>query len=184
MTKQLISFHAADLAGFTRALARQLGAQSPSHVTLMNMLARAAGFQNVQHLRAVSVKGVGRPATVPEPPAPERKDPRKIARALQQFDALGRLQQWPAKQIIQDLAMWALWAALPAGVKMSEGQISAILQGEHRFNDAAILRRNLIACGLVSRQPGGMDYQRIEQAPPPEASALIREVTRRRKIRS
>lgn len=181
MTKPLISFHAADLAGFSRALARQLGAASPSHVSLMNMLARAAGFQNLQHLRAVSIQAEGLPQNIPEALPP--KDARKIARALQQFDGQGRLTQWPAKQSIQDLTMWALWAALPAATKMHEGEISGILQDEHAFADAAILRRNLIACGLVSRLPGGIDYQRIEQAPPPEARDLIRAVTQRRKTR-
>lgn len=178
MTKPLISFHTADLAGFTRALARQLGTQGPSHVTLMNMLARAADFQNVQHLRAVS-----RPenAVADIPAAP--KDPQKIARALQHFDAQGRLSHWPAKRNIQDLAMWTLWAALPAATKMHEGQISALLQDEHMFGDVAILRRSLISCGLVIRALGGVEYQRIEQAPPPEARDLIRAVTQRRKAR-
>ena len=181
MTKPLIYFHVADFAGFTRALARQLGAQSPSHVTLMNMLARAAGFQNVQHLRAMTIQADIVAQKNPE--ILEPKDARKIARALQQFDGQGRLLQWPAKQNIQDLAMWALWAALPAGAKMQEGQISALLQVEHIFADAAILRRNLIACGLVSRMPGGVDYQRVEQPPPREAREVIRAVSLRRKSR-
>ncbi len=80
--------------------------------------------------------------------------------------------------------MWALWAALPAATTMHEGQISALLQDQHVFGDVATLRRNLISCGLVSRQLGGIDDQRIEQAPPPEARDLMRAVTQRRKSRS
>lgn len=100
-----------------------------------------------------------------------------------QFDDQGRLRQWPAKRAVQTLALWALWAALPAGKNLGEGEISALLAGEHSFGDAATLRRTMISCALLSRQAGGVDYLRIEQEPPPEAKALIASVTMRRKGR-
>ncbi len=170
-----------DLGKFTRALSRQLGENAPSHLTLMNMLARAAGFQNVQHMRAAIVlnEPLAEPPPVPTPPV----DARKVSRALQQFDPLGRLAHWPAKRNMQTLALWAIWAALPAGKKLQEGQISALIDREHLFGDAAILRRDMVGCGLLSRQDGGVDYLRVEQVPPPEAKALIHAVAARRKAR-
>ena len=179
MTKPPIPLIAKDLAQFTRALARQLGETAPSHLTLMNMLARAAGFQNLSHLQAAQVAEI-----LPiEPPAPPPVDMRKITRVLQQFDAQGRLVQWPAKRNVQILALWVLWAALPAGQKLQEREISEIIDREHLFKDSAILRRDLIGCGMVSRKVGAVDYLRIEQEPPAEAKALIQAVTARRKMR-
>lgn len=178
MTKPPIPLNANDLAQFTRALARQLGERAPSHLTLMNMLSRAAGFQNVQHLRIAQAS-----AATTEPPL-HTHDAKSVERALAQFDDLGRLRQWPAKRAVQTLALWALWAALPAETLLSEREISALLAGEHSFGDAATLRRTMISCQLVTRQVGGVAYLRIEQPPPPEARALIRAVTSRRKLRA
>lgn len=177
MTKSPIPLIAKDLAQFTRALARQLGEATPAHLSLMNMLARAAGFQNVQHMRALAEAA---PQAAPPLPKPDAK---LVDRALMQFDDQGRLRQWPAKRAVQTLALWALWAALPAGKNLGEGEISALLAGEHSFGDAATLRRTMISCALLSRQAGGVDYLRIEQEPPPEAKALIASVTMRRKGR-
>lgn len=178
MTKQPIPLVAKDLAQFTRALARQLGEATPTHLTLMNMLARAAGFQNVQHMRA---EAEAAPPTAPPLPKPDAK---LVERCLAQFDDEGRLRQWPAKRMVQTLALWALWAAVPAGQRLGEGEISAILSGEHSFADPATLRRTMISCGLLTRQAGGVDYLRVEQEPLPEAKALIAAVTTRRKGRA
>lgn len=176
MTKPPIPLAVQDLSQFARALARQLGETGPSHLTLMNMLARAAGFQNMQHMRAAA-----QAAPIDQPlPKPDAK---LVERALMQFDDQGRLRQWPAKRMVQTLALWALWASIPAGQVMSEGAISALLQGEHSFGDAATLRRTMISCAMLTRQAGGVDYLRIEQEPPPEAKALIAAVTARRKGR-
>lgn len=180
MTNIPLPLNSPDLGQFARALSRQLGENAPSHLTLMNMLARAAGFQNVQHMRATMVEA--KPLAVP-PPVPQPVDARKVARALQQFDPLGRLAHWPAKRNMQTLALWAIWAALPAGKKLQEGQISALIDGEHLFGDAALLRRDMVGCGLLARQDGGVDYLRVEQMPPPEAKALIHAVATRRKAR-
>lgn len=52
MPKAPLPLRADDLMTFVRALSQQLGDASPSHPTLMNMIARAANYQNVQHLRS------------------------------------------------------------------------------------------------------------------------------------
>ncbi len=173
-----------DLGQFTRALSRQLGETAPSHLTLMNMLARAAGFQNVQHMRAYAADAAPT-VTNPDAKLPDVKlpDAKLVARCLAQFDEQGRLRQWPAKRMVQTLALWAVWAALPARKPLTEGEISALLMAEHSFGDPATLRRTMLACQLMSRRVGGVDYLRAEQEPPPAAKALIHAVAARRKAR-
>lgn len=180
MTRTPIPLIAEDLTEFSRALARQLGDASPSHLSLMNMLARAAGFQNLQHMRAIQAAGRRAAAERPETMA----DARAVARAEGQFDAQGRLKQWPARQAVQTLALWALWAALPPERIMDEREVNARLGEEHLFGDPATLRRTMIAAGLLTRNTDGSDYRRIERTPPAEAKALIRAVTARRRARA
>ena len=173
MTKDSLILPVADLSSFTRALSRQLAPEAPSHLALMNMLARAAGFRNLQHLRAAQT--AGDKLAIP----PEAVDHALVTRALAQFDAGGLLRQWPARRAVQILCLWAIWARLPREVSMTERQISAALNALHGFGDAAILRRDMVALGLLSRTTDGSDYHRLENRPPPEARALIGHLTSR-----
>ena len=184
MTKTPLPLRADDLTTFTRALSRQLGQASPSHLALMNMLARAAGFQNLQHLRAASAAQRRLDSRVEAPPLePSPADARQVERALHQFDALGRLQAWPARRAVQTLALWGLWSAFPAGSSLREREVNDLLQPEHLFGDPATLRRTMISCGLVTRQPDCTDYRRVEREPPAEAKAVIRSLSARRSAR-
>ena len=176
MTKIPVPLRAEDLSAFTRALSRQLGQNSPSHLALMNMVARAAGFQNQQHMRAASAALRRLNNRVENPLA----DARAVERALNHFDALGRLRGWPAKRAVQTLALWGLWAVLPARSSLREAEINALLQPEHLFYDPATIRRTMIACGMLTRRPDGSDYRRVEQEPPAEAKALLRALSVRR----
>ena len=177
MSKDSLILPVADLSAFTRALARQFTPDAPSHVTLMNMLARAAGFRNLQHLRAAQTAG----AKLADVPPPEVVDHAQVARALAQFDTAGILRQWPARRGVQILCLWALWARLPVGLSLTERQFSATLNTLHAFGDAAILRRDMVALGLIRRNADGSDYQRLESRPPSEARALIRQLASRMK---
>lgn len=177
MTKTPIPLSAEDLTGFVRALARQLGQTSPSHLTLMNMVARAAGFQNVQHMRAASAARRRQDAKVEQVPP----DMRAVERALHLFDARGRLRQWPAKRAVQTLSLWAIWSVLPARVSLDEREINVRLRAAHCFNDPATLRRTMISCGLLTRQRDGSDYRRVEQEPSAAARAVIGAIAARRR---
>lgn len=179
MTKTPLPLHADDMTVFTRALSRQLGDASPSHLTLMNMIARAAGFQNVQHMRAASAAT----RRLDNQTDDIVVDARSVERTLHQFDESGRLRQWPSRRSIQTLALWALWAILPANRPLDEREVNDHLTDEHLFEDAATLRRTMIACGLLSRKRDGTGYRRIERQPPAEAKAVIRAVSARRRAR-
>ncbi|MES0861139.1 DUF2087 domain-containing protein [Ruegeria sp. SCPT10] len=180
MTKTPIPLHVDDLTGFARALNHQLGEASPPHLSLMNMLARAAGFQNLQHMRASNAAK----RRIETRPDAEPLDMRTVERAFIQFDAAGCLKRWPSRRAVQTLALWALWASIPAGISLTETEVNERLGQEHLFDDPATLRRTMISCGLLTRQIDGSDYRRIEQSPSPEAQAVIREVTLRRRNRA
>ncbi|MEO1798289.1 MAG: DUF2087 domain-containing protein [Pseudomonadota bacterium] len=175
MTRTPLPLYHDDLSSFSRTLAKELGPNAPSHLTLMNMLARAAGFENVQHMRAA--EAASRRLARQEPPAPV--DARRVERALQHFDAEGRLKQWPSKRQSQTLALWAIWARLPAKAPMSEPELNAKLNAAHSFEDPATLRRAMISEGLLTREVDGSVYHRLEQRPPAEALALAQAIAGR-----
>jgi len=180
MPKNPLPLRADDLTVFVRALAKQLGAASPSHLTLMNMTARAASFQNVQHMRSAHAAGQRLARRNDDPLV----DARAVERAVHQFDAFGRLRQWPSKQGVQTLALWALWATVPADRSMRETEVNEHLAREHLFDDPATLRRTMIGCTLLTRRRDGTEYRRIEQEPPAEAKALIKVLGPRRRARA
>jgi hypothetical protein len=172
MTKHTIPLLAEDISYFTRILAQQLkdAAHPPAHLSLMNMLSRAAGFRNFQHLRAAHAAG----ARLAVSQDPENIDHQLVEKTLHQFDALGRMKHWPSRRKIQELGLWAFWARLPARTTLQEHDVNAVLRAEHLFGDPAILRRSLVGLGLVTRNRDGSDYRRCEQKLPAEARALIR----------
>ncbi len=173
MPRTAIPYATPDISALAKSLRDQLARQGPApgHVEMLNILARAAGAKNFQHYRARAVA----------PEAPIETSPADLARVeklVRQFDAEGRLVQWPAKPSQQALALWALWAALPGGDAVSEPVFNARLNALHTFGDPAILRRSMVSAGLVSRTQDCRDYRRVEQRPPPEAQALIRRLRR------
>lgn len=177
MTRTAFPFATRDVSALARSLQRELAAHdgAPGHVQLLNMLARAGGYRNFQHFRAQQAAA----DRLDTPPAPaEPVDHRRVERVARYFDGEGRLTAWPAKTIDQRLALWALWAKLPPEAVMTERQISAWLQDRHRFGDPALLRRELVQTGLMTRTLDCREYRRVEQRPPGEALALIRAVAR------
>ncbi|MEP4198762.1 MAG: DUF2087 domain-containing protein [Aliishimia sp.] len=180
MTKTPVPLRVNDMTVFTRSLSQQLGETSPSHLKLMNIVARAAGFQNVQHMRAASAAA----RRLDDVPSDIIVDARVVERTLHQFDQVGKLLRWPSKRSVQTLALWALWATLPSNTSLSERTVNDIFDEEHHFKDSATLRRTMISCGMLTRQVDGTDYRRVEQKPPAEAKAIIRELSARRDTRA
>lgn len=179
MSKKPIPLTAPDVSQFARQLTRQLKEQAdpPSHLSVMNMLARAAGFRNYQHMRAAHAAR-GR---MDEAPPQQAADFRLVERTLNQFDRQGRLVRWPSRRPVQELCLWVFWADLPPATPLPEKKVNALLDAAHLFGDAAILRRSMIGLGLVTRNRDGSNYRRQEKRPPVEARELIRRVRTRRK---
>lgn len=172
--RELIPYATDDVSALAKSLRSQMTARTkpPSHVEMLNMLARAAGHRNFQHLRALAAGLVPRASDAVG--APAQADGALVARAARCFDAQGRLTSWPARRSVQDLCLWAIWSALPRDRLFDERGISALLDTLHLFGNPAIIRRTMCHLGLMSRTVDGRDYRRIERAPTPEAAALIR----------
>jgi hypothetical protein len=170
MTRDSLPLSVADLTVFARNLRRDWPETPPGHLTLMNLLARAGGFRNFQHLRANAL-AAGRLSR-----ATPLVDHVEVERLARHFDAAGRLLRWPARTAVQRKVLWVLWSHLPRGQSMTEREISARLNNWHLFGDAAIIRRTLLEQGLITRNPDCTDYRRIEREPSPDTLALIRAV--------
>lgn len=159
MTRETIQINIADLSQFTKSLRGALST-APSHVEMLNIVSRAAGYSNFQHLRA---------SNAPSPAV----DWRKVDRALRNFDDKGRFANWPAKTSMQHLCLWAVWAIIPARTVMNEREVSQLIDQETSTKDAAQIRRSLVEMKLLTRNKDGSRYQRIEQPVTADARALI-----------
>lgn len=175
MSRTPIAFVAGDISALAKSLRAQLLERTspPGHVELLNILARATGHRNYQHLRAGAV---GAPADDRGTRAArdEALDLKRVQRAARHFDERGRLLRWPARHNLQQLSLWVLWAGFPPRCSLAEAEVKTLLNRLHAFGDDALLRRALCDHGLVVRTSDGRAYRRIERRPPAEAAALLR----------
>ena len=181
MSRTQIAFASADISALARSLKEQLTSigETPSHVQMLNMLAKSAGYRNFQHLKAeAETRPVATVKIVP-PPAPEPVDMARVARVAGAFGPDGHLLRWPSKTNHQELCLWVLWARYPARDVMDERGISAWLNARHDFGDAALLRRTMVTMGLVTRTQDGREYRRVERKPPPELAPLLAQLEAR-----
>jgi len=178
MTRQALPLEVADLSAFARALRSQLAGvdHPPGHLEMLNLLARAAGYRNLQHLRAAA-SAQERLSAPPAATAPA--DAALVEKVARHFDASGIMLRWPARLGHQMLCLWVLWSRIPAGATFTEREISAMLGSWHAFGDHALLRRALYEAKLVQRSQEGRQYRRIEQPPPPEFTLLLRRIAAR-----
>ncbi len=172
MTRTAVPLRVDDLSPFAKTLRHALTRHEgvPTHVELLNLIAKAAGFANYQQLRAdAGTAGRLAAATEPTPPA----DLSQVEKAARYFDSGGILQSWPARFNLQLLCLWVLWSRLPPDTSYSEREISDLLRDWHEFGDHALLRRAMFEAKLVDRTIDGRAYRRIEQAPPAELKPLL-----------
>jgi hypothetical protein len=171
MPREATPLVVADLSSFTRSLQRALAARAdagqapPGHVELLNLIARAAGFRNVQALKAA-----------PPTPPPERAAlplTEHARRTLMQFDAQGRLVRWPTKYSVQRLAMWVLWTLFDAKRRYTEREVNAVLRAANAFGDHVTLRRELINHRLLARKSDCSEYRKLAARPDDEVRALL-----------
>ena len=173
MTRPVFPFYAGDISALARSLHSQISdlGHLPGHLEMLNILARAAGSRNFQHFRAqvVAEKRLASPVEETKP-----VDYAQLERLRRYFDVNGRLLRWPTKFSHQDPCLWVLWSKLPTRTTLSERQMNDLLLENHRFEDPALLRRELTERKMVTRTIDGREYRRLERRPPPEALALIR----------
>jgi hypothetical protein len=173
MTRPVFPFYANDISALARSLNTQLAGceHAPGHVELLNMLARAVGARNFQHFRA-QIVAEKRLMRVSDAAAPV--DYVVLQRLSRYFDANSRLIRWPKKFSDQEPCLWLLWSKLPPRKTLSEHEVNQLLLANHRFEDPALLRRELKERDMVRRTRDGREYRRVEREPPALAVALIR----------
>lgn len=173
MTRTALPFTAPDISGLAKTLSREVRALDtpPGHVQMLNILARAAGHRNYQALKAQHDAGE---RLAGPPPAAQPVDHLTVERTARYFNNIGKLASWPSRVSQQRLCLWVIWSRLPAETELTERQVSERLKAEHLFGDHALLRRDMIDMGLLTRNRDGSVYRRSERPPPPEALALIR----------
>lgn len=173
MSRIIHTYEAPDLSALARTIKRELDARSetPGHVEILNILSRAAGFRNYQHLKA-SRAAETRLAAPQEPQ--EQVDFRRVETAARCFDGDDVLLRWPGKTNLQALCLWKLWSFFPAEEEMTEQQVNDLLKRHHAFGDHVLIRREMVNMRLLSRTADCRSYRRVERRPPPDALALIR----------
>ena len=167
MPRDKHSLTIADLSVFAKNLRAGLKDHDklPSHAALLTLIAKAAGYQNYQQLKAGAVA-----------PLAHTED-KSLVRALRCFEG-GTMIRWPNRTKVQGLCLWVFWALLPANKALSEKEVNEVLKAAHSFGDHALLRRSLIDHKLARRTANGKTYQRIEQRPPEPAIKLIKALQR------
>lgn len=170
MVREATPLHVQDLSHFSRALARSLAGREamPGHVELQNLIARAAGYANLQELKARPVP----PREAVETPTPATLSA-NARRALGQFDAQGRLMRWPTKYSIQCLALWPLWTRFEAKRHYTEREVNAILRAANAFGDHVTLRRELINHRLLAREADCSVYWKLPARPDAETRTML-----------
>ena len=166
MTRSLYPLPVADISAFAKALKTPLderhaqGKPPPSHLELLNLLARAAGLRNYQTLRAAAPQA--RAATVPTLATAENTPPTVLSatarKALLQFDTQGRLVRLPNKLSVQRMCMWWLWTHFEIRRHYTEKEVNQVLNAHHTFGDQATLRRELVNMKLLGRKLDCSDY--------------------------
>lgn len=161
MSRVPVSLEITDLSQFARGLARQWPEQKPSHLAMMNMLAKASGFKNYQHLLATR-----------QAAAPVELDKRS-KRWLRLFDDNKRAVRWPAKFIDQRALLWGVASQMPKVSDQTEKQVNALILAHICFEDFAIVRREFVESGVLGRTEDGNKYWSKPFQVPEEFQALV-----------
>ena len=188
MTRLLVPLATPDVSAFTKTLKSFLderhatGKPLPSHVELLNLLARAAGSRNFATLKASALTAAARPVSAE--PAASTPLPGSSAvtlsslsptvrKALLQFDEAGRLIRLPSKLSVQQMTTWALWTQFTARRKYTEKEVNAVIKAHHTFGDHATLRRELINMNLLGRKSDCSEYWKEPRRPEPEVQSFL-----------
>ncbi len=171
MAREATPLVVSDLSTFARSLGRALKTQQGrsneplGHLHLQNLIARAAGYRNLQALKANAPR-------LPAASVSARLSD-NARRALLQFDREGRLLRWPTKFSVQRLAMWLLWTRFEGRRVYSEREVNEVLKAANAFGDHVTLRRELVNHRLLTRKSDCSEYRKLSARPDDEVKALL-----------
>lgn len=188
MTRRLVPLATPDISAFAKTLKKLLderhaaGKALPTHVELLNLLARAAGQRNFATLKASTAATPQPPASLEPSPAPEPPQPQSlnlnsltptVRKALLQFDEARRLVRLPTKRSVLEMTMWALWTQFAARRTYTEKEVNALLNAHHLFGDPATLRRELVGMKLMDRKSDCSAYWKEPRRPEAEVLEFL-----------
>jgi hypothetical protein len=178
MSRVLLPFEVDDISTVAKRLRAELQERDdpPSHVEMLNMLARSAGYRNFQQFRSDNAARARLEDRAT--PVAGTVDHVRLVRLARHFGPDGRLMRWPAKQSYQHTCLWVIWSRIPARQTFSEREINELLLGMHGFGDHALLRRELCNHTMLWRPADCSAYRRIEREPPADALVLMRHLGR------
>lgn len=180
----LVSLNIADLSAFCKSLRQQLlvNAETPSHLALMNMLARSAGYRNYQTLRAkpsrlTALSVTANPLSAKAIVLPRGLNlPKLIQRTITHFDTTGKLMRWPTQFSVQQLALWGLWSRLPSKRELTETEVNQYLNAYNAFGDPATLRRELVNAKFLWRTKDGRTYRKEPKTPTADEALFVKQL--------
>lgn len=165
MSRDTIPFACEDLSALAKSLRKQLMSceSFPSHVEMLNILAKANGYRNYQHLKQaqedVEVTEMGLNIALP--------------RKLQPFMSVDYvLHSWPVKYSLQKLSLWFFACRFQYQQRYSEREVNEIISRYEAFGDFARIRRELVNQKLLGRTMDGRDYWRTNATPPDDLKLL------------
>lgn len=178
--KHPMPFMAADISALAKSLRKQLMAceQFPTHVEMLNLLARANGYQNFQQLKAEqdnSTLPVAEPDSFAVTAAQASQSQLDVAipAKLRPFmDEAYVLRQWPTRFALQQQSLWFFWCRFRYGVEYTEAEVNALLKPFIGFGDHPLIRRELVNKSLLGRTMDGGRYWRQSAIPPQGFEAL------------
>ena len=186
MIRLLVPLATPDLSALAKTLKSFLderhAAQKPppTHVELLNLLARAAGLRNFATLKAVAVAAPAGSSSVAPAMLAGHQEAVNVStltptarKALLQFDEARRLIRLPNKLSVQQMAMWALWTQFAARRSYTEKEVNALINAHHTFGDQATLRRELVGMKLVGRLSDCSKYWKEPRRPEPDVRAFL-----------
>ncbi|HPH66087.1 MAG TPA: DUF2087 domain-containing protein [Kofleriaceae bacterium] len=170
-----LAFSAPSISALAKSLCAQLAdaPTTPTHVQMLNLLARAAGHRNYQAFRAAAVLAPVAPPPTPVPAAPAVALSTHATKARSHFDEQGRLIRWPSRYAVQRFAIWSLWLRFDPKRQYTEREVNAVLNAWATFGDPVTLRRELINMKLLARKPNGAAYWKQAQRPEPDVQAFL-----------
>ena len=173
MTRSLVPFAAPDASALAKNLKSFLdqrhgaGKSPPTHVELLNLLARAAGRRNFATLKSAAA------ATPASPSGEVGSMSPTVRKALLQFDAEKRLVRLHVKLSVRQMTVWALWTQFAAHRIYTEKEVNAILNVHHTFGDPATLRRELVNMKLLDRKPDCSEYWKQPRRPDADVRTFL-----------
>lgn len=80
------------------------------------------------------------------------------------FNEEGLFLLWPSRGRAEKRTIALSWLAshFEIGKVYREVEVNTLLKSLHTFNDHALLRRELVDQGFISRNPDGSEYRRVE----------------------